>query len=188
MSESFGIWLVVMVAASVSSALNWNDEFFIRQPHGEAVLQWSFACDFQDAPDIIKVPYTTGREQCGQLCVNNAQCTHITWNSGSCSIKRSTSAVSPRDFSSCVSGWINRLRQDVRPTVDPSVTCFYSGKDIKRTALPTSDQCRDNCINNRRCIHFAWVQTNCYLMFSDSSLTASDLNAVVCGRITNRTN
>ena len=184
------IWLLklILIAAVVSvSPLKWNDEFFIRHPKGEAVLQWSFACDFTGF-DIDTISPTSDIGQCGQLCVNNAECTHITWNSGTCYLKRITSPVSPRDFSTCTSGWINRLRQDVRPTVDRSVNCFYNGKDITTTTLATSDLCRDSCINNRLCIHFAWLDTFCYVMLSDSSLTAADLNAVMCGRITKRSN
>lgn len=179
MREGISIqWLCLTIVSIISvSSLEWNEDSFSRQ----VIVKSAIACDFPGS-DINKIQTSTGL-QCGESCVNNEYCTHFTWNSGACFIKRYYYPVEPKYFSGCISGWIDRNNNEGSSAVNSSMDCFYKSTDFMQTTSNTSDECKNNCTSNEKCIYFAWVNGNCYMMPSETVL---DLKNVICGSVDRR--
>ena len=90
--------LVFLATISSVLAFDWQD--------GGRNAKWSFDCDFFGS-DITSIPNSPG-EQCGDSCADNAQCTHFTYFSGTCFLKRFNSPAVATDLKGAVCGWINR--------------------------------------------------------------------------------
>lgn len=149
-------------------------------------LKWAHSCDYHGSD--IDTKHLSTPEQCGQDCVNNNECTHFTWNSGTCLLKHFKSAVTPGDSTSCVSGWIKR--NEAQSQVSTSSTCFYyveNRPDLMTSSQSgTSEVCRDSCVSKEQCAHFAWITGWCYHMLSSDSTGAVDLKKTACGLINDR--
>jgi len=50
----------------------------------------------------------------------------------------------------------------------------------------TSEKCRDGCVNEGQCAHFAWITEWCYHLLSSDSTGAVDLKKTACGWISDR--
>ncbi len=108
------ISLLLLSVISSVTAFNWQD--------GSSNAKWSTDCDFYGS-DIGNVPNSPGN-QCSTNCANNAQCTHFTWYSGTCYLKRFNSAATATSLSGAVCGWINRNGPGPSPGPSPG---SYSG-------------------------------------------------------------
>ena len=143
-------------------------------------MKTSKNCDFAGLG--IKKPSSS--DKCARLCLENVDCTHFTWNVGSCYLK---SAANPKLSStkgvSC--GWIpDRIGRQFNwqeAGNDGKLTwahgCDFPGHDIGRKNISRAE-CSGLCLASARCTHFTWGKdSSCYM----KSILEADISPVSTG-------
>ena len=102
MKVSIIFFLVSAVFVSTVFARNWR-----QGDNGQ--VRWDYNCDFYGS-DLYNKP-STG-EQCGGFCIAESQCTHFTYYSGTCYLKRNVNGFRETSTNGPVCGFvINRSNQ-----------------------------------------------------------------------------
>uniref|UniRef100_K3WZD7 Apple domain-containing protein n=1 Tax=Globisporangium ultimum (strain ATCC 200006 / CBS 805.95 / DAOM BR144) TaxID=431595 RepID=K3WZD7_GLOUD len=162
-------------------------------PGSNGRVNWSFNCEIA-GEDIQLV--TGEASVCGDVCADNASCTHWTWKQdgqsvGTCFLKSGALGnATPLTGAGC--GYV--LGRSVTPSSPPSggdkpvsSNCDYYGNDIEDKHTPQSTDCAAACEQNPACTHWTWTSQdeNCFLKKADKPYTTI-LSDAHCGYIANR--
>lgn len=89
--------VVLLVSLVTVTSFNWNDD-----RNGE--IKWSPDCDFYGS-NIVRS--TTTDAGCRDACWESSECTHFSWSSGTCYLKRFNFPAIVEDIVGRICGWIN---------------------------------------------------------------------------------
>lgn len=153
-------------------------------------VKWARNCDFT-GHEISKEP--SASDECAGLCLANENCTHFNWGGSYCNIK---SAINPklsstRNETICGSVDYRKLKNFQWQDGDDGQVkwannCDFSGFDIKKEIVNSSEECSALCIANENCTHFTWgTGSYCYMKSAVKNEAAASHGAV-CGRIVKR--
>ncbi|CAG0899079.1 unnamed protein product [Cyprideis torosa] len=169
--------LLLLVPAVSVSACNFGDN------------NWALGCDFPGNDfKNLQIP----GEQCGQACVDDARCTHFTWNTykrGTCWLKEGqASDIVCNNDRSFVCGQI--VHKNCKPNFGDqnwAFQCDFPGNDIRNVKVEASE-CGQACSDDARCTHFAWNKYDgCWLkdtkkLFTDAVCTRNPSDICGCVR------
>ena len=161
--------LTLLMVSSVSARdWKWGNSNFI---------EWGNNCDFNGNDLVDSNGYVTGQvstvEQCQDLCFQNPICTHFTFSSGTCYLKRSTGQFNEIAVTGPSCGFIRGRSSQVdgvpfNTNVVWNTGCDFSGGDIANqqiTGVNYPDVCGNLCLNTAGCTSFTWNGNNgiCFL-------------------------
>ena len=137
-------------------------------------------------------------EQCQDLCFQNPICTHFTFSSGTCYLKRNTGQFNEIAVTGPSCGFIRSRSSQIdgvpfNTNVVWNSGCDFSGDDIANqqiTGVNYPDVCGNLCLNTAGCTSFTWNGKNgiCFLK-NFKPLPNPNLgfgNNVACGFIVDR--
>ncbi|CAG0887838.1 unnamed protein product [Cyprideis torosa] len=169
--------LLLLVEAVSVSACNFGDN------------NWALGCDFPGNDfKNLQIP----GEQCGPACVDDARCTHFTWNTykdGTCWLKEGqASDIICNNDQGFVCGQI--VHKNCEPNFGDknwAFQCDFPGNDIRNVKVEASE-CGQACSDDARCTHFAWNKDDgCWLkgtkkLFTDAVCTRNPSDICGCVR------
>ncbi|XP_037025151.1 uncharacterized protein LOC119066670 [Bradysia coprophila] len=159
------------VCGVISDKITWNGN-------------WALGCDFH-GNDLQSV-LSTG-EECGGLCAANPQCTHFTWNNGTCRMKQNvvsqSDALVVRDKSR-VCGVM--IAEALTWNGNWALGCEFEGNDLG-SVKSKGEECGAICAANPQCTHFTWSYGTCRVkkysgVTKEAAVKVNDMS-VTCGVI-----
>lgn len=158
------------------------------QSSSNGQIQWSDNCDYWGG-DIDRA--AGPKDKCGDICTQKRECTHFTWNAGTCWLKNIGSGyVAPTLLIGALCGYVVRplsisWKTGANERIVWGWDCDFVGLDIEAIRSSKAD-CINHCANNIKCTHFAYQNSAgmCWLKQIDSSSIAPILKGnVFCGYV-----
>uniref|UniRef100_K3WZR8 Apple domain-containing protein n=1 Tax=Globisporangium ultimum (strain ATCC 200006 / CBS 805.95 / DAOM BR144) TaxID=431595 RepID=K3WZR8_GLOUD len=164
---------------------------------------WASNCDYpgQDTRTIA-----SPRDDCGDICAGDPQCSHWAWYNGNCWIKtggqRPAAPLQGADCGYILGRFYTPAPLPFAPVIPPpagtwlkgsggrsafAYNCDLPGNDIRDFPLGNPDACGSSCADEPRCSHWTWYNGNCW-MKSGGERPSTVLVGATCGFVFGRFN